>query len=207
MQISGQDSSEMPHHKQSQLQQKKELVKEEQLELLPSLRKSMESLQLPLGSNLEIEECTPLSLQPQNEPLKQRERRQSVELIYSDIDAAEPPSNLAPLSPKKGTCVVQTRCTDYVKLCLCEVKRHKSLTSCWLVSNSIVYDVTNVIQQHPAGTKCILRKAGGQDCTQDLKFHSKDAQRCWKQCAIGKLLPCGDSDPATDDGPGVCAIM
>ncbi|RHY18872.1 hypothetical protein DYB25_013577 [Aphanomyces astaci] len=168
---------------------------------------NLQPLSLPSSTyakQFEIEECTA----PMETPIPPRERRQSVELVYSDVDPTtdQQPLSSTPQSPKKGTCVIQTRCSDRVKLCLCEVKRHRSLTSCWLVANGIVYDVTNVIQQHPAGTKCILRKAGGVDCTQDLRFHSKDAQRCWKQCAIGKFLPCGD-DNGGDAAQGSCSIM
>ncbi|KAF0718976.1 Aste57867_1363 [Aphanomyces stellatus] len=184
MQTSGEQSAEVP--------------KQQRNKSMHSIDKTMLSSSMP--PPIEIEECTPV------EPVGgRRERRQSVELVYGDMD--DSPNNNAetPSSPKKGTCVVHTRCTDHVKLCLCEVKRHKDLTSCWLVSGGVVYDVTSVIQQHPAGTKCILRKAGGMDCTQDLRFHSKDAQRCWKQCAVGKLLPCGDDAP--DSAGASCAIM
>ncbi|ETV95929.1 hypothetical protein H310_10590 [Aphanomyces invadans] len=186
MQMTGQHSAECPR---------------------PALRKpSLEKgIQQPTtySQQWEIEDCSV----PLVTPIPRRERRQSVELVYSDVvdhKLTEQPGAIA-RSPKKGTCVVQTRCTDRQKLCLCEVKRHRSLSSCWLVANGIVYDVTNVIQQHPAGTKCILRKAGGVDCTQDLRFHSKEAQQCWKQCAVGKLLPCGDDDGSTSQDS--CTIM
>ncbi|OQS06692.1 hypothetical protein THRCLA_01269 [Thraustotheca clavata] len=138
-----------------------------------------------------------------------RKRCNSVELVYSDDEVSTATSTISlvtspkPATVKKGTCIVQTRCTSYEKLCLCEVKRHRSATSCWLVANGIVYDVTDIMNQHPAGTKCILRKAGGEDCTKDMKFHSKAARNCWSKCQIGKLQPCGeDNDTGTS-----CLIM
>ncbi|OQR91315.1 hypothetical protein ACHHYP_04793 [Achlya hypogyna] len=138
----------------------------------------------------------------------QRKRCKSLELVYSDDEASTATSTVSlittPPPAKKGTCIVQKRCTSYEKLCLCEVKRHRSASSCWLVANGIVYDVTDVMAQHPAGTKCILRKSGGMDCAQDMKFHSKAAQSCWSKCKIGMLLPCGD-DP--EPSAAACAIM
>ncbi|KDO21883.1 hypothetical protein SPRG_12385 [Saprolegnia parasitica CBS 223.65] len=130
---------------------------------------------------------------------KERKRCKSLELVYSDDEASTATSTVSlvttPLSStKKGTCVVQTRCTSYEKLCLCEVKQHRSASSCWLVANGIVYDVTD----------CILRKSGGVDCAQDMKFHSKAAQNCWSKCKIGMLQPCGDVPEANDSA---CAIM
>ncbi|GLD98151.1 hypothetical protein PINS_up006848 [Pythium insidiosum] len=97
------------------------------------------------------------------------------------------------------------RCSVVPKLCLCEVRQHTTADSCWLVANNAVYDVTGVLASHPAGPRSILRKAGGKDCTQDMKFHSKTARKLLEKCFIGKLEPCGETNGA--DVQSACTIM
>jgi hypothetical protein len=58
---------------------------------------------------------------------------------------------------------------------LCEIRRHRSLASCWLVAKGQVYDATPYLSSHPAGAIAIARKGGGQDCSEDLEFHSLKA--------------------------------
>jgi hypothetical protein len=99
------------------------------------------------------------------------------------------------------------RCSKIHKLCLCEVRLHQSMESCWLVANGNVYDVTGVVSVHPAGPNSILRKAGGPDCTQDMKFHSKMARKILHKCFIGKLQPCGPSIQDENKYQASCTIM
>lgn len=74
---------------------------------------------------------------------------------------------------------------------LCQVRRHCTEKSVWIVAGKDIYDVTAYIDRHPAGRECILRKAGGcRDCADDLKFHSKAGQRGWKKYRVGTLVPC-----------------
>lgn len=96
----------------------------------------------------------------------------------------------------------EPRCSPVPKLCLCEVKLHKDADSCWLVANQNVYDVTGMIKIHPGGPRSILRKAGGPDCTQDMKFHTKKARKLLEKCFIGRLEPCGDKPENAN-----CTIM
>lgn len=86
----------------------------------------------------------------------------------------------------------------------CQVRRHNTAESCWLVAGSDVYDVTSFLPRHPAGTFSIVRHAGGQDCSEDLLFHSSKARKLWAQHKIGRLAPC-KSDK--DRGKGGCLIM
>lgn len=72
---------------------------------------------------------------------------------------------------------------------MCQVRRHASRDSCWLVANNIVYDATPYITKHPGGQESILRK-GGQDCTKDFNYHPKAARKLWGRMAIGKLIKC-----------------
>ena len=84
----------------------------------------------------------------------------------------------------------------------CEVRRHASAESCWLVAGRDVFDVTSFLPRHPAGTRSIVRRAGGADCTEDLGFHSAKAQKLWMQHKIGRLEECG-AEKTPDNG---CAV-
>ncbi len=74
---------------------------------------------------------------------------------------------------------------------LCEIRRHRTLASCWLVAKGQVYDATKYLSSHPAGAIAIARKAGGGvDCAEDLEFHSGRAQKLWKHLRIGAVVAC-----------------
>jgi nitrate reductase (NAD(P)H) len=62
---------------------------------------------------------------------------------------------------------------------LCQVRRHCTAESCWLVAHGKVYDVTAMVKRHPGGQRSILRHAG-TDSTEDFDFHSKNGR---KMCA------------------------
>ena len=75
----------------------------------------------------------------------------------------------------------------------CQVRRHASAQSAWLVAGRDIYDATAYLQQHqhPGGAESILRRAGGQvDCSRDLKFHSRAGANTWKKYHIGVLREC-----------------
>ena len=67
-----------------------------------------------------------------------------------------------------------------------EIRKHNKADDCWLVVDERVYDVTSFLAHHPAGSEAILRHAG-QDSTVDFNFHSRSAQKLWKQFEIGKV--------------------
>lgn len=94
------------------------------------------------------------------------------------------------------------RCCAVHKLCMCEVRLHRSTESCWLVASGSVYDVTGILGCHPGGARCLLRKAGGPDCQQDMDFHTRKARRMLDKCFIGKLEPCGEGGDQSN-----CSIM
>ncbi|KAI5863618.1 FMN-dependent dehydrogenase-domain-containing protein [Durotheca rogersii] len=55
-----------------------------------------------------------------------------------------------------------------------EVSKHKSISSCWIVIDNKVYDVTPYLEEHPGGT-AILVKQGGRDATAEFRtVHSPD---------------------------------
>jgi len=84
---------------------------------------------------------------------------------------------------------------------LCQVRRHDHEGSCWIVAGDAVYDVTPILESHPGGGQCLLRKAGGNgDCTVDFKFHSRSGREKWKTYRIGTLRDCGN-DPKSESKP------
>jgi len=85
----------------------------------------------------------------------------------------------------------------------CQVKRHNTEESAWILVGDTIYDATPILRSHPGGADCILRKAGGvKDCTMDLQFHSKRGRESWKQYKVGKLVECGVAIPPGSAGPG-----
>jgi cytochrome b involved in lipid metabolism len=76
---------------------------------------------------------------------------------------------------------------------MCEIKRHNTAESCWLLVGNIIYDATSYMAQneHPGGATSILKRSGGAvDCTIDFNFHSKGGKRTWQKYRVGKLRKC-----------------
>lgn len=65
-----------------------------------------------------------------------------------------------------------------------EISKHNTEIDCWIIVNNIVYDVTKFLDKHPIGKDVIIKRAGA-DCTNDLKFHSKNAFKILEQYRIG----------------------
>ncbi|KAI1742361.1 FMN-dependent dehydrogenase-domain-containing protein [Xylaria scruposa] len=60
------------------------------------------------------------------------------------------------------------------KLSAKEIASHRSISSCWIVVDGKVYDVTSYLNEHPGGA-AILIKQGGTDATNEFrKIHSPD---------------------------------
>ena len=92
---------------------------------------------------------------------------------------------------------------------LCQVRRHNTRESAWLVAGDRIYDATNYISYHPGGERSILRYAGGvKDCTEDMNFHSKNGIKLWKKFEIGILVSCPGKDVCesfeTNEGCVIC---
>ena len=74
---------------------------------------------------------------------------------------------------------------------MCQLRRHNHAGSAWILVGRTIYDVTPYIRSHPGGADTILRKSGGAtDCTEDLQFHSKRAQKEWRKFKVGMLRDC-----------------
>ncbi len=77
----------------------------------------------------------------------------------------------------------------------CEIRRHNTSDSAWLVAGDSIYDATEYMNHHPGGRNSILKKAGGvADCTEDLKFHSCSGRKVWSKYYLGKVIPCPGSN-------------
>ncbi|KAI1504067.1 FMN-dependent dehydrogenase-domain-containing protein [Biscogniauxia marginata] len=73
-----------------------------------------------------------------------------------------------------------------------EITKHRTTSSCWLVIDGKVYDVTSYLSRHPGGP-AILLKQSGQDATAEFrKIHSPDVLQY-----LPKENYLGEVDPAT----------
>lgn len=85
---------------------------------------------------------------------------------------------------------------------ICQVRRHNTRQSCWLVAGDTIYDATPYLNTHPGGMESMLRRGGGaSDVTRDLQFHSAKGQRMFKKYKVGKVRPCGTHEE-TGKKPG-----
>ena len=74
---------------------------------------------------------------------------------------------------------------------MCEIRRHNTTESAWLVAGNDIYDVTEYMTVHPGGSSSLLKKSGGVvDCTRDLNFHSRKGQKLWQKYHVGKVVEC-----------------
>mmetsp|Transcript_406 Transcript_406/g.447 ORF Transcript_406/g.447 Transcript_406/m.447 type:complete len:180 (+) Transcript_406:113-652(+) len=92
---------------------------------------------------------------------------------------------------------------------MCQLRRHNTLQSAWILVGENIYDVTSYISKHPGGRTSILRRAGGKmDCSVDFEFHSKSARKLWRNYKIGKLCPCpGKHSKQSIGTEEPCSIM
>lgn len=89
------------------------------------------------------------------------------------------------------TNTTKKNCYQPAYFTMCEVRRHNTPESAWIVAGNDVYDVTEYMDSHPGGSTSILKKSGGVvDCTQDLHFHSLKGQKLWKLYHLGKITQC-----------------
>lgn len=89
------------------------------------------------------------------------------------------------------TCTSRVGCSVVPSYTRCEIRRHNTKDSAWLVVGDTIYDATTYMKQHPGGERSILKKAGGVvDCTMDFQYHSKNGRKTWKKYEVGKVKKC-----------------
>lgn len=73
----------------------------------------------------------------------------------------------------------------------CELKRHRSLRSCWVVVSGEVYDITDLLSVHPGGLQVLLQAAQqGQDCAPIIEEHPLSARRVLSNYRLGEFYVC-----------------
>ena len=88
----------------------------------------------------------------------------------------------------------------------CQLRRHCTEDSAWLLCGNTIYDATPFLEIHPGGKQSILRKSGGVcDCSNDMAMHSKTAIKRWRSKKVGKLRKC-DREAVMDVTEDQCVI-
>ncbi|TYZ64286.1 hypothetical protein PybrP1_013119 [[Pythium] brassicae (nom. inval.)] len=73
----------------------------------------------------------------------------------------------------------------------CELSRHRSLRSCWVVVSGAVYDITDLLSVHPGGLQVLLQAARqGQDCASIMEEHPLSARRVLRNYRLGEYYEC-----------------
>jgi cytochrome b involved in lipid metabolism len=71
----------------------------------------------------------------------------------------------------------------------CQVRRNRTISSCWLVLDDQVIDCTPQLTIHPGGIQSILRRCGSTENRRiDFDMHSASARKAWKRHAIGRYI-------------------
>lgn len=73
------------------------------------------------------------------------------------------------------------------KITVEELRTHNTANSAWVQVGNKVYDVTDLIYEHPAGSRLILQNAG-TDITYHVQFHSKKMMKLLKPRLIGRIV-------------------
>lgn len=73
----------------------------------------------------------------------------------------------------------------------CELKRHRSLRSCWVVVSGTVYNITDLLSVHPGGLQVLLQAAQqGADCASIMEEHPASARRVLSDYRLGEYYEC-----------------
>mmetsp|Transcript_27571 Transcript_27571/g.60405 ORF Transcript_27571/g.60405 Transcript_27571/m.60405 type:complete len:290 (-) Transcript_27571:136-1005(-) len=101
-----------------------------------------------------------------------------------------------------GNCNINTCKSREATYTMCQVRRHNTKESAWLVCGDTIYDATPFLEGHPGGTMSMLRKSGGAaDISEDMKMHSRKAVKMMKGSKVGRLCPCpGETMNGNGDG-------
>ncbi|XP_052060536.1 cytochrome b5-like [Mytilus californianus] len=70
-----------------------------------------------------------------------------------------------------------------------DVAEHSDMTSCWIIIDSKVYDVTKFLYEHPGGYDILLEHAGRDaTCAFEEVGHSRDALQILQDFCIGDVV-------------------
>lgn len=58
----------------------------------------------------------------------------------------------------------------------------------WIVCGYSVYDVEPILNTHPGGDTCLIRRGRGEtDCLRDYNFHSRTGRQKWEKYKVGEM--------------------
>jgi len=73
----------------------------------------------------------------------------------------------------------------------CELRRHQTPRSCWVIVDGDVYDVTDLLGAHPGGAQVLLEAAqNGKDCASVIANHPPAARHVLTNYRLGKFYYC-----------------
>ncbi|XP_063442842.1 cytochrome b5-like [Mytilus trossulus] len=88
------------------------------------------------------------------------------------------------ITPTADVVNVQTN-----KYTLTDVADHHDMTSCWIIIENKVYDVTKFLFEHPGGYDILLEHAGRDaTCAFEEVGHSRDAKQILQDYCIGDVI-------------------
>lgn len=133
------------------------------------------------------------------QPIANREARSSfaLEFLHPSVPGVSTAGWMIPTTPPKKSAVkdIKPLLTSPAKNAIpkvrtiskAEVTAHAHESSCWIVVEGRVYDVTRYLKDHPGGIASILTN-GGEDLTEDfLAIHSEKARTMLAEYFIGDL--------------------
>ena len=58
-----------------------------------------------------------------------------------------------------------------------------------IIMNNYVYDISDIIYNHPGGSECIIKKCYSlKDTYIDFKFHKLKSKSIWKNKLVGRFI-------------------
>lgn len=97
----------------------------------------------------------------------------------------QPTTDVVPEKTDTPTAPVKETTTTATSYTATEVAAHSSSSSCWLILDAKVYDVTKFIPSHPGGNDIL--KGCGKDATKMFSKHPESAKAMKEQFYIGDL--------------------
>jgi cytochrome b involved in lipid metabolism len=86
-----------------------------------------------------------------------------------------------------------------------QVKSHSSPDSCWIIIDSLIFDISQFAASHPGGEDLIL-SFGGRDCTKEFySFHRQQVLQKYAKLAIGRVR--GGKQEIIQQVPGLISTV
>lgn len=103
-------------------------------------------------------------------------------VVCGDQRLMRRPSHRAQLAPKS---------MEQRQYSSCEMRRHQTPRSCWVLVDGDVYDVTDLLGAHPGGAQVLLEAAQkGKDCASVIANHPPAARQVLTNYRLGRFYYC-----------------